>query len=167
MNARLYPVDIRFFSSLSARFFPYLPWLPMLANIFCRTALHEASREGHLECVKILLEHGANPNVSDPSGVTPLHQSAFRGHFEITAALVNAKADVNATDYTGGTPLHEAAKKNRKDLIPILLHAGASLSARNKQRRTPLEIATDRDVKQMLKGMKYNIMRGHNRGPMQ
>ena len=30
-----------------------------------RTALHEASENGHERCVELLLDYGANPNIED------------------------------------------------------------------------------------------------------
>lgn len=33
--------------------------------------LHEAAREGHLEIVKLLIEHGADINTRDTDGKTP------------------------------------------------------------------------------------------------
>ena len=37
------------------------------------TALHEACRNGHSECVKLLVQHQANVNMLTSSGYTPLH----------------------------------------------------------------------------------------------
>ena len=37
------------------------------------TALHEACRNGHSECVKLLVQHQANVNMLTSSGNTPLH----------------------------------------------------------------------------------------------
>ena len=37
------------------------------------TALHEACRNGHSECVKLLVQHKANVNMLTSSGYTPLH----------------------------------------------------------------------------------------------
>jgi len=37
-----------------------------------KTALHIAAAGGHLNCLKALLEHGANPNIIDSWFETPL-----------------------------------------------------------------------------------------------
>ncbi|KAL8173061.1 UNVERIFIED_CONTAM: hypothetical protein K2H54_038695 [Gekko kuhli] len=36
-------------------------------------ALHEACRGGHADCVELLLEHKANPNILNDDGQAPLH----------------------------------------------------------------------------------------------
>lgn len=37
-----------------------------------RTPLHQAAKGGHLECVEVLLDAKADPNMQDVSGITPL-----------------------------------------------------------------------------------------------
>ena len=41
------------------------------ANPYCRTALHEAAKTENLECVRLLLERGADPTVKDSNGDVP------------------------------------------------------------------------------------------------
>lgn len=39
-----------------------------------KSPLHHAALHGHVQCVQILLQHGANPNLEEPSRLnTPLH----------------------------------------------------------------------------------------------
>ncbi|KAM6960390.1 ankyrin repeat domain-containing protein 53 [Tautogolabrus adspersus] len=56
-------------------------------------------------CVRFLLEHGADVNVTSDSGVTPLHLAASEGLLDCTEILVQAGADVSARDGMGLTPL--------------------------------------------------------------
>lgn len=52
---------------MGARVHSAPPAPPILLRIAQKgsTALHEAARAGNLELAKVLLEHGANPNVTD------------------------------------------------------------------------------------------------------
>jgi ankyrin repeat protein len=52
-----------------------------------RTALILAIQYGHVDAVKMLLDHGANPNTTDSHGVTPLMAAHNRGNYQIIAAL--------------------------------------------------------------------------------
>jgi ankyrin repeat protein len=51
------------------------------------TALHEATRAGHLEIVKLLVANGANVNATDFSGLTPLKLALGRRNTEIAELL--------------------------------------------------------------------------------
>lgn len=46
-----------------------------------------AAQEGHLECVRILLEWGANPVHSDRCGRTPIRVALKSGHVAISKLL--------------------------------------------------------------------------------
>nr|XP_046236197.1 ankyrin repeat domain-containing protein 53 [Scatophagus argus] len=56
-------------------------------------------------CLRYLLEHGADIDVTTDSGMTPLHLAASEGLLDCTEILVQAGADVSARDSNGHTPL--------------------------------------------------------------
>ncbi|KAJ4983480.1 hypothetical protein SVAN01_11043 [Stagonosporopsis vannaccii] len=51
------------------------------------SALYRACRQGHLECVKLLLDHGANPEAEDIGGVSCIEIAKDREHEEIVELL--------------------------------------------------------------------------------
>ncbi|XP_053199087.1 ankyrin repeat domain-containing protein 53 [Scomber japonicus] len=56
-------------------------------------------------CLRYLLEHGADVNITTDAGQTPLHLAASEGLLDSTEILVQAGADVLAQDCVGHTPL--------------------------------------------------------------
>jgi ankyrin repeat protein len=58
--------------------------------------LHEASGNGHIDCVEFLLKAGCSVDSSDNDGATSLHFAAARNHVEVCSLLISAKADVNS-----------------------------------------------------------------------
>ncbi len=81
---------------------------PLTYNRGGFTALHFAAREGCTECVRVLTEAGADPDIHDPERVTPLNVALLNQHFATAAALIDAGADVNKWDIYGRTPLFNA-----------------------------------------------------------
>ena len=78
------------------------------------TALYFASREGHLDIVKTLLENGANTEISTKDGDTPLYAAAFGGHLEVVEFLLSVGANIEATDDLD-TPLFTSHR--REDIL--------------------------------------------------
>ena len=60
------------------------------------TGLHEAAKAGHAGAVRLLLEHGADPNAREAGDNTyPLHWAAARADREIATVLLDAGGDVH------------------------------------------------------------------------
>jgi len=90
------------------------------------TPLLHASKGGHTEAVKFLLEQRASVNHSDATGMSALHWCCKEGNKATVALLVNAGADINLADKPDGkeklggrTPLMYAVIENNttKDLL--------------------------------------------------
>jgi ankyrin repeat protein/mono/diheme cytochrome c family protein len=104
---------------------------------FGNTALILAARKpGNSRTVKLLLEHGADPNATNVLGASPLMAAAAAGDLDSARALIEAGADVNAKPamdpigfaWGGGrTPLMWAAFRGDEALAKLLLARGAKV----------------------------------------
>eukprot|EP01059_Diplonema_ambulator_P033650 TRINITY_DN7143_c0_g1_i3.p1 TRINITY_DN7143_c0_g1~~TRINITY_DN7143_c0_g1_i3.p1 ORF type:complete len:106 (+),score=18.65 TRINITY_DN7143_c0_g1_i3:352-669(+) len=56
------------------------------------TPLIRASREGHLDIVRFLLQHGAQIDAKDDEGCTPLDCARSAGHLDVVKELQSAMA---------------------------------------------------------------------------
>lgn len=72
----------------------------------------EQSGEEHKEVIKILLSHGADPNVQNKWGVTALHLAAFTGNTEATKLLLAHDANKNLIDQHNRNPGFYAQDEN-------------------------------------------------------
>jgi ankyrin repeat protein/uncharacterized glyoxalase superfamily protein PhnB len=103
------------------------------------TGLHAAAKAGHVDLVRTLLEHGADPNAREAGDNTSaLHWAAAHGLLETVRVLLDAGADVHgigdvhqldvigwaAFSYAPGDDPGEMSA-SRKELISLLLERGA------------------------------------------
>jgi ankyrin repeat protein len=117
------------------------------------TPFLRAAKGADLAIMRLLLEHGANPNVSTSNGTTPLmaasgvywrdasSRAPERDAVEAAKLCVSLGADVNAVNDEGKTALHGAAARGSNLLAQLLADHGANLFARNAKGHTPLDEA--------------------------
>jgi uncharacterized protein len=82
--------------------------------------IHSAVAANNTDITKILLEAGANVNVSQISGLTPLHSAAHHGNIELIILLLEAGANVYAKTEDGKTPAELASVAGFNELSKIL-----------------------------------------------
>ena len=108
------------------------------------TSLILAIRESKRECVRLLLDAGANRNTIDKEHRTPAHFAADCSNWQIMEMLLE-EDDVGLDVQTaseGWTPLHIALEKKQTMVAKILLKAGASVEVMDAEGKTPLDYNT-------------------------
>jgi|GEM_PF-1038103 len=111
--------------------------------------IHYAVMNGKIECVKWLVELGADVNACTKEGLTPIGYVSF-GQQDLAKYLVAHGADINAKDKNG--PIWSADLYNPQ-LTAFFLEHGAHINARNKKGWTALhKAASERnaDIVQLL-----------------
>ena len=98
---------------------------PNSKDKYDNTALHYASKKGHSEIVKLLLEKGANVNAQDNDiGYTVLHRASMAGHLEVAKLLLDKGANINAQDIFSETALHLATVSGHLEVVKLLFEKG-------------------------------------------
>lgn len=117
------------------------------------TYLQRLVVDENYEAVKILLEHGADPNKSDKFYNTPLFKSFRFPNLEITKLLIKHGASIN-----GNQSISQAiAMENNIELVKLLITHGADVNEVDAKGNSPLHIAymwmskRQRDMKAMIK----------------
>ncbi|KAF4482523.1 Vegetative incompatibility protein HET-E-1 [Colletotrichum fructicola Nara gc5] len=106
---------------------------PLGAFVCNNSKDYVVSRQPYLDTVRLLLEHGADPNATlHFNGYSILHFACDRGWSGIVSALLHHGADVTAKDGRGRTPIQIAARQERRlrreNTIVQLLNNGADPS---------------------------------------
>ena len=111
-----------------------------------------ATKNCAFECVKLLVEEGADVSITNTSGSTAIHFAATFGYIEILMFLLNTVANesydalnhaVNARDKNGMTPLYDAASRGHAEVIRLLIDWGANEQITTKYHIFPIQEAAD------------------------
>ncbi len=143
-NARANTTPFRGFYQVSAN------W----ANFDGQTPFLRAALSGDVTLMRLLLEHGADPNLGTNDGATPLMAAAGinwvvaqtysrsdNEYLEAATLCLERGADVNAVNSQGFTAMHGAANRGFDAMIKLLAEHGAKLDVKDKQGRTPMTFA--------------------------
>lgn len=147
-------------------------------NFDGRTPLHCAVIHGRLSAVRILLEHGADPNAPEywinnhrssemrlwyehkrttlyPGGKAGKVLLSATNHPRILELLLENGADITVKNPNEETALHWAAIIGQETSVRILLERGADIEARNRRGESPLHVAIrwrhEKPIKALLK----------------
>ena len=90
------------------------------------TPLMHAAFSGHTECLKLLIQHGADVSIRTETG-TAAHFAASRGHKQELLTLLEAGCGVDVADKCGRTPLMCAAVKGHSACLEPLIERGADV----------------------------------------
>jgi len=118
--------------------------------------LFRAVKSGNIDVVKLLLEKGADPNVSfDDATGSPLDSAVLGGDPEMVRLLIAGGAKVNYKMRGAYTALHSAclAKESPSSLeiVAVLLESGAEVNAVTHIGLTPLMNAVEADNTSLVK----------------
>ena len=91
--------------------------------------LKNAAAQGHLEIVKLLLKHGADPNLPE-EGIAPrghaLYSAVANGYYEIAKLLLEHGAYPNPEVESSADALSRAISNNDQPMIELLCSYGAA-----------------------------------------
>src|SRR6185295_9612340 len=118
-------------------------------NFDGQTAFIRAALSGDVPLMRLLLEHGADPNIRTYEGSTALMAAAGvnwvvsqtysrpdEQYLEAVKLCLERGADVNAVNAQGFTAMHGAANKGFDAMIKLLAAHSAKLDVKDKQDRT-------------------------------
>jgi len=106
------------------------------------TPAMQAAWHGQVECLQILLSHGANLDLRNATGCTAAHFAAGQGHTECLQSIIKEDPEqVDSKTKFGATPLILAAKGGHRECTEVLLDSGADPNIRYRGNQNSLLFA--------------------------
>jgi ankyrin repeat protein len=143
-NAQVNTTPFRGFYQVSAN------WV----NFDGQTAFIRAALNGDITLMRLLLQHGADPNLKTYEGSTALMAAAGMNwvvaqtysrsdaeYLEAATLCLEKGADVNAVNNQGFTAMHAATNRGFDKMVQLLADHGSKLDVKDKQGRTPMTFA--------------------------
>lgn len=82
--------------------------------------LHKAVSSKDADAVRVLLDHGANPNIVGDMGCTPLHEAVELQQIEIASVLLEAGASPLALSEFKQSPFDIASQQLDRQMVNLL-----------------------------------------------
>jgi len=143
-NAQVNTTPFRGFYQVSAN------WV----NFDGQTAFIRAALSGDVTLMRLLLEHGADPNIKTYEGSTALMAAAGLNwvvaqtfsrsddeYLEAAKLCLDKGADINAVNKQGFTAMHGAANRGFDKMVQLLADRSSKLEVKDSQGRTPMNYA--------------------------
>lgn len=107
------------------------------------TSVHMAVTWQNDEALKILLNAGADPNISDVYGYTPFMRACYAGYTDMAIILMNAGADIKRKSNAGEDAANLAAYTGKTEVLKILVERGLNINSIDSMGRTGIIKAAD------------------------
>ena len=112
--------------------------------------LHEASHQGCLKCMRILLKCGSYVNLEDDQGFTPLHAAVMGTDFRSVRFLLDNDAAVDRVNVEGLSPCHLAVLVGDVRVVRELVVVGMANPLLMGAVVSPFQVAVDLE--------RYNVL---------
>lgn len=107
-----------------------------------KNALMYAIKSDNEKALNLLLDYGANINLSNKFGETPLMIACRNDSYKMAKILIEKGADVNAYNINNETPLMLSILSSSPDITRLLLDTKVDINAQNKDGLTALMLSS-------------------------
>lgn len=122
------------------------------------TPLDYACYIGSLVKAKLLIEHGADPNIKGHQGITALMCAGMTGNENVVELLIKHGADVNAISENGITPLIFGLHFGQLNMLSLFMKNGVDLKYHDPDGNSILAYVCGKPVDGKLPVINYQIV---------
>jgi len=120
------------------------------------TPLHYASQEGCLEVIRVLLENGAQIDVTDEYGKTPLFYACQFGQRLAAKKLLTHRANKTIKDEKGRLPIDIAQENKHNDVVRLLEQN--TIKPKNKKNNRKAQKKAPKSQSSLSKGKEKEVL---------
>nr|XP_054768450.1 E3 ubiquitin-protein ligase MIB1-like [Lytechinus pictus] len=120
-----------------------------------RSPLHMAAARNHVDCARILINHGCNVNMQDYRKDTPLHDTITTDNVDVAELLLKAPSlDTSIENGKKFTPLQFAVLLDRLEIVRMVArHCPSSIAVPKKDGYNVLHIAAVNNHVEVMKSL--------------
>ncbi|MCK5706478.1 MAG: ankyrin repeat domain-containing protein [Candidatus Aureabacteria bacterium] len=107
-----------------------------------------------IDTVQLLIDHGAELNITNSFGYYPIRYVLKDENIEIVELLIENGANVNAKYIDGRTHLFHAIQNNQKKIVELLIEKGADVNIVDNYGETPISLANRLGFEEILNLLK-------------
>ncbi|KAI5621428.1 ankyrin repeat and SOCS box protein 9 [Silurus asotus] len=126
--------------------------------------IHFAAKQGHTDCVELLLSCGMDIDMELEEVGTPLYCACETRSTECVEKLLILGANVQCGRGLD-TPLHAAVRVSGNMEVALLLEHGAERKCSNSEGKTPMDLATDNSIQHLLQTAGKRTFSKHYNSP--
>lgn len=115
-----------------------------------KTCLQVACHQGHMDIVRLLLNHKASLDIADDDGDLALHYAAFGNQPEIMELLLRKNASINIVNKGRCSALHVAVNKQHAACVKVLLKYNCDVNVQDSYGDTALHDAIGKESIEIL-----------------
>ena len=105
------------------------------------TPLHITAATGQNDCLRILIQYGADIDTKAEKGLSALHLAALNGNSHCIQTLIENGVEIEALSNEGARALHYAADNGKLACLQTLIDHGADIEARLPNGTRPIHSA--------------------------
>jgi hypothetical protein len=113
--------------------------------------LMHCATTGDVQTLRKLIENGANPNTSDPTGLTLLMAASYSGKAQILELLLNAGVPIDVKDSSGYTALMFSCNAGQLSCARFLIEKGANVNEVDNDGSTPIMFCSQHGYNEIVR----------------
>ncbi|GAU95596.1 hypothetical protein RvY_07192-2 [Ramazzottius varieornatus] len=136
-----------------------------IPGYYCETPLHLSCSFGYLDCVRLLMKHGASCLAGGKMGLSACHIAAGKAQPEVVMCILNEsgiprEALLGKGDEENRTPLHWAVIKGDVNMVKLLIEHGSQVDAQTCDQSTPLHLACSQGLLDIVEQVHRSVGSG-------